>query len=190
MIPSFVLNRLYASGSLKNANGGVQFEFVNGLLDIGSVALLRLAIDGEPVALDQVRIEVTDAAAGGHFEGAQPFPFPLRCKVTILALGRAVAKARHGIDIGFEARPYGILGFTFEDEIAEGAAAAETQLPEAAPEPAAETDNCADPALSLPAAGGRPGGRSRKQGGRPTTLPSALFLMLRRRASPRCSTVA
>ena len=103
MIPIFLLNQVYRPGSLRKANG-IRFEIVNRLVDIQLVTLRLLAIDGEPIPLEQVKLEV--AAIGepspSRQDGVQPFPLPLNTTVAVLIAGRKLAVTRHKLDIGFD----------------------------------------------------------------------------------------
>jgi hydroxymethylglutaryl-CoA reductase (NADPH) len=120
-IPTFLLKKLYTVGSLKNAGGGAQFALKNRLMDAEVVGLRAVAIDGQPVDLDRVRLEVPDLGilTPAEIDAAHPVPFPLRSTVTIRTLAPELKSGKHEIDIGFEARPFGLLQFKIEDAISE-----------------------------------------------------------------------
>ena len=59
-IPGPLLRKLYTVGSLRNTDTGAQFALKNRLTDVEVVSLDRLAIDGGAVALDQVRLGLSN----------------------------------------------------------------------------------------------------------------------------------
>jgi len=59
-IPGPLLRTLYTVGSLRNTGTGAQFALKNRLSDAEVTALRGIAIDGGPVALDQVRLGLSD----------------------------------------------------------------------------------------------------------------------------------
>ncbi len=119
MIPTSLLERLYTVGSLKNTAGGAQFALKNRLTDAELVAVRSVTIDGQPVALDGVRLELEDGRilASGQVSNSQPVPFPLRSTVTIQTDGAELPNTRHQIEIDFAARPFGELQLKVEDSI-------------------------------------------------------------------------
>jgi len=122
MIPAGLLERLYTVGSLANTAAGARFTLKNRLSDALLVAVRRLAIDGEPVALDRVRIVLEDGRVltPAEVSAEHPLPFPLRSTVTIVTDGPELPCARHEIEMVFDARPFGELKLTVEDVLAGG----------------------------------------------------------------------
>ena len=123
MIPALWLERLYTVGSLTNTGGGARFSLKNRLSDAELVSIRRIAIDGEPLMLDCVRLELEDGRALQlcEIDTAHPVPFPLRATVAVVTRGRELSPARHRLEIAFDARPFGALEFTVEDVPSEGA---------------------------------------------------------------------
>jgi hydroxymethylglutaryl-CoA reductase (NADPH) len=60
MIPTFLLNRLYTIGRLRNTGHGSQFALKNRLSDAELVGIASITIDGQPVALEGVRFGLED----------------------------------------------------------------------------------------------------------------------------------
>jgi len=118
-IPSLLLNRLYTVGSLKNTDAGAQFAFKNRLADAELTALGRIAIDGEPLALDRVRFDLGDRCGltPAQVDAGHPLPFPLRSIVTIRTGVPELRQGKHEIEIAFEVRPFGKLHLKVEDAI-------------------------------------------------------------------------
>ncbi len=121
MIPNFLLQRLYTIGSLKNTDRGAQFRLKNRLSDAELVGLRSLAIDGQPVPLEQVQIDLGDGRvlSPGQVNEAHPLAFPLSSTVTIQTDLPELPKTRHHIEIAFDARPFGALKLKVEDTVAE-----------------------------------------------------------------------
>ncbi|MBZ5609207.1 MAG: hydroxymethylglutaryl-CoA reductase [Acidobacteriia bacterium] len=122
-IPNLLLEKLYTSRSLKNTSAGAQFAIKNRLSDAELVAVDGIAIDGRAVALDHVRLGLTDgrALAPAEVDAAHPIPFPMSCIVTVQTEEPELSLGKHEIDLAFEARPFGKLQFKVEDMIGEEA---------------------------------------------------------------------
>jgi hydroxymethylglutaryl-CoA reductase (NADPH) len=120
-IPNALLNRLYTIGSLRNADGGPQFALKNRLSDAELIGLRSLAIDGQSLPLDHIRLDLQDGRVftGDQVSPAQPLPFPLRSVVTVHADGAPLPGSEHRIEMAFETRPFGKLKLTVVDAIAE-----------------------------------------------------------------------
>ena len=125
MIPNVLLKKLYTTGSLRNANGGVQFVLKNRLKDAELVAIRGIAINGNPLELGDVRLEVAGGPAltPGQLGDAHPLPFPLSCAMTVQTSAPPLSQGKHRIELCFEARPFGTLRFSVEDSIAAAAEA-------------------------------------------------------------------
>jgi len=129
-IPDPLLRRLYTVGSLKNTNTGAQFALKNRLSDVEVTSLEGIAIDGGPVALDSIKLGLSDQRmlTPSQVNSAHPLPFPLRSTVTVHAAMPALRNGRHEIDMMFEARPFGKLHLKVEDAITDQSAE-EARLP-------------------------------------------------------------
>jgi len=123
IFPSLLLKKLYTAGSLTNTAAGARFALKNRLSDAEVVGLSLVAIDGKPVALDHITIDLADGRvlSPAQVDAAHPFPFPLRSIVTIQTDARELPRGKHEIEIAFETRPFGKLQFKVEDAIAEQA---------------------------------------------------------------------
>jgi hypothetical protein len=119
MIPSFLLYKVYAAGSLRNAEDGVRFEIVNRLMNIEQVALRRLSIDGAQAPMDQVRLGLADAEREVWIDSEQMFPLPLGARAIVRLPGRELAPGAHEIEICIEAPPFGEMQFAVKDSIRE-----------------------------------------------------------------------
>jgi hydroxymethylglutaryl-CoA reductase (NADPH) len=121
MIPSGILKKLYTRSSLKNSGGGPQFSIKNRLSDAEVVGVRSIAIDGCPVALDHVWLDLADGRAltPADVDAAHPIPFPFSSVVTVRTDRPELPMGPHDIDVAFETRPFGRLHLKVEDTIAE-----------------------------------------------------------------------
>src|ERR1035438_3788258 len=117
MIPAALLNSLYTVGSLKVTNGGVEFAIKNRLAEAEVVGISWITIDGQLVAMDDVRLALEGGRgqAPAEVSAANPIPFPLRCEVKIHAGGSFPPRTRHKIEMAFETRPFGKLQLDIEE---------------------------------------------------------------------------
>ena len=121
LIPSMLLKKLYTLGSLKNAERGVQFAVKNRLSDAELTALKSIAIDGRPVPMKDVTLELANGQLlrPDQISPTTPIAFPLRATVLLQTSLAALPAGMHEIEIAFEARPFGKLQFKVEDAISE-----------------------------------------------------------------------
>ena len=120
MIPTLLLKKLYTQRSLKNTGNGAQFALKNRLSDAELVKVGQLAIDGRPIARDQLLLGLADGRAvrPDEIDEAHPIPFPLQSVVTVQTYAPDLCLGKHEIDISFDTRPFGALRFKVEDAIA------------------------------------------------------------------------
>ncbi len=121
IIPSMLLKKLYTLGSLKNANGGVQFSVKNRLSDTRLTGLLHIRINGRDVPLETVTL---DCGGGERLAPAQiseqsPLDFPLRQTLLIQAPMEHLPPGKYTVGIRFRAETFGDLRFEVEDSISD-----------------------------------------------------------------------
>ncbi len=121
LIPSMLLKKLYTLGSLKNTEQGVQFAVKNRLSDAELTGLKSLAIDGKPIALSEVTLELADGKTRqpDQISAANPIAFPLKTTVLLHTQLAPLPLGLHEIEIAFETKPFGKLQFKVEDTISE-----------------------------------------------------------------------
>ncbi|TAH53312.1 MAG: hydroxymethylglutaryl-CoA reductase [Chloroflexota bacterium] len=119
IIPSMLLKKLYTLGSLRNADGGVQFAVKNRLSDVDLVGIRKVAVDGKEAPLDSVALTLNDGRvlSPEKISAANPLPFPLRSSIIVQTKLPALPKGKHEIEIGFEAKGFGKLQFKVDDAI-------------------------------------------------------------------------
>jgi hydroxymethylglutaryl-CoA reductase (NADPH) len=94
-------------------------------------ALCSIAIDGRPVAIDKVRMDVPDrrGVTPAEVDPTHPVPFPLGSTVTVRAGEAALSEGTHKIEIAFEARPFGSLRIKVEDALTANGSATPARIP-------------------------------------------------------------
>jgi hydroxymethylglutaryl-CoA reductase (NADPH) len=116
-----LLRQLYTFGSLKNVDHGVQFSIKNRLSDAEFTELQSIRIDGSPVPLDAITIDLGDGVGLPieRISPSHPIAFPLRQTLVVRANIAALPLGKHRIEIAFRSKPFGALKFEVEDAIAE-----------------------------------------------------------------------
>ena len=115
-VPGFLLRRLYVKGSLRNIDGGVQFQLLNKLGTGYARKLLPVVLDGRGVPLDRCSFSV----AGKQFPfnavtAEAPCTLDLNKKTIITIADITLSDEPHRIEMGFEVAGLGILHFDFTD---------------------------------------------------------------------------
>lgn len=117
LIPNVLLKKLYTAGSLKNTEAGAEFVLANRLTHAELVGVREIAIDGAPVPLEAVQLEVGDLGvlAAGQVDTAHPIQFPLSSTLKIRTGARPLSEGKHQIEISLDTRPFGNLQVSVED---------------------------------------------------------------------------
>jgi len=120
-VPSMLLKQLYDYGSLQNTDGGVAFTIVNRLSDARFTGIDRVALNGEDVPLDAVRLRVDDQAdtlAPANLSDEAPLAFETQQSLEVLLEGCGpLDEGKHDIEVAFRSEPFGALSFAVEDAI-------------------------------------------------------------------------
>jgi hypothetical protein len=117
-VPPFLLRRLYVKGSLRNVDGGFEFDLKNSLGSGYAERALPLIVDGEELPLDAARF-VLDGEAIGFDEVSPERPMTLGMNRTVTGLvrGRVLAPGKHTLGIGFVVVGMGEMRFDVTDAI-------------------------------------------------------------------------
>ncbi|HEX6902282.1 MAG TPA: hydroxymethylglutaryl-CoA reductase [Thermoanaerobaculia bacterium] len=119
-IPGLILKQMYTLGSLENVEDGVRFSLKNRLSNATLTRLSEVRIDGQPVPLDRLTLDLGgDQVSGTAVTPSSAIAFPLAKVVNIHARTDQLEKGQHEIAIAFEATPFGSLSFKVKDAIAE-----------------------------------------------------------------------
>ena len=115
-IPSFLLRRLYVRGSLRNADGGVQFQLLNKLGGGYARRMLPLTLDGRELPIENCYFSFDGTRYPFHaVSNEEPFTLELNKTTTITITGVTLSNETHRINMGFEVPGLGMLQFDFTD---------------------------------------------------------------------------
>jgi hypothetical protein len=115
-VPSFLLKRLYVTGSLRNNEQGFQFELKNTLGSGYGNELLPLLLDGKELPKESSYF-ILDAVETPFPVVSKETPFTLSMNktLTILVKGVTLSAEPHKIGFSFVAEGLGKLGFEVTD---------------------------------------------------------------------------
>jgi hydroxymethylglutaryl-CoA reductase (NADPH) len=117
-VPSFLLRRLYVKGSLRNIDGGFEFDLMNSLGSGYAERTLPLIVDGEALPLEAVRFVLDGEAIGfDQVSPERPMTLAMNRTVTGQVLGRTLAPGKHTLGIGFVVVGMGEMRFEVTDAI-------------------------------------------------------------------------
>jgi hydroxymethylglutaryl-CoA reductase (NADPH) len=120
-IPSLLLKQLYTFNSLKNIKDGVCFSLKNRLNDAQLITITGMKIDGNPIPLNFVMVDLGDGnwLSTDQIEAQGPIPFALRAIVDVKLAINALPVGKHKIELNFETKPFGKLTLKVDDVISE-----------------------------------------------------------------------
>jgi hypothetical protein len=118
-VPGFLLKRVYAKGSLRNNEGGFQFDLKNSLGSGYAKELFPLTLDGQEVPKDKSFFmldgkEVSFTAVSPE----TPFTLTKNKASTILVKGVSLSQGAHKLGIAFVVQGIGKLQFDVTDTVA------------------------------------------------------------------------
>lgn len=130
-VPAFLLRRLYVKGSLRNANGGFEFDLKNSLGSGYAEQVLPLTVDGEEMPVADAHFIVDGESTGfADVSSERPMTLGMNRVVTLGVRGWTLGEGKHKIGIGFVVTGMGKMEFDVTDAIVP--AAAESQSDDAA----------------------------------------------------------
>lgn len=117
-VPAFLLRRLYVKGSLRNVNGGFEFDLKNSLGSGYAERVLPISIDGEALPIDATRFIVDgESMPFASVSADKPMSLGMNKTVTIGFDGRTLSDGKHKIEVGFLVTGMGELQFDVTDAI-------------------------------------------------------------------------
>ena len=120
-VPGFLLRRLYAKGSLKNAAVGFEFQLMNSLGSGYSTKVWPLKVDGDEIPTGQSYFIVDDKETRfGDVSPDNTFALEMNKAITIWVDAASLEPGVHTIEMGFDVPGLGSLRFDFSDEVADG----------------------------------------------------------------------
>lgn len=118
-IPAFLLERLYAKGSLRNTATGFELTIRNTLAPGTIVGLESLQVDGEEHALETTRAVLPDGTqvSGLDVSSESPLRFGIGDTVTIQVDGAPLSAGPHQLVVSPKTREAGVLHIHAKDSI-------------------------------------------------------------------------
>jgi len=130
-VPAFLLRRLYVKGSLRNVNGGFEFDLKNGLGSGYAEQVLPLTVDGAEVPIANARFIVDgDVLRFDEVSSERTMTLGLNKLVTIAVDGRTLDAGKHKLGIGFMVTGMGKMEFDVTDAIGGAASAVDDHVDE------------------------------------------------------------
>ncbi len=121
-VPAFLLRRLYVKGSLRNVNGGFEFDLKNGLGSGYAEQVLPLTVDGAEVPIADARFIVDgDVLRFDEVSSERTMTLGLNKIVTIAVDGRTLDAGKHKLGIGFMVTGMGKMEFDVTDVLGDTA---------------------------------------------------------------------
>jgi hydroxymethylglutaryl-CoA reductase (NADPH) len=119
MFPSFVLNKLYVKGSLKNNEKGFQFDLKN-VVDSGTlVEIGPVTVDGNPFDAPLITVVTSSQErTGDQVTRLNPLPVHLGMLFTLIVNGEPLAIGEHSVNVSILTREIGRIKFDFQDTVA------------------------------------------------------------------------
>jgi hydroxymethylglutaryl-CoA reductase (NADPH) len=117
-----VLSKLYNHTSLKPADGGIRFSVKNRLSPSTLHGITRVAIDGQNIQNDKVRIAYEKEAPrpSDQINPDSPVDFPLGALLTFHVEMEPLSDGEYDIAVTFETRPFGSLELIVRDALNTG----------------------------------------------------------------------
>jgi hypothetical protein len=117
-VPAFLLRRLYVKGSLRNLNGGFEFDLKNSLGSGYAESVLPLSVDDEVMPVESTRFVVDGVStAFPDVSADNPMTLGMNKTVTVAFDGTKLSPGKHKIGIGFVVSGMGELAFDVTDAI-------------------------------------------------------------------------
>ncbi|MDP9408776.1 MAG: hydroxymethylglutaryl-CoA reductase [Actinomycetota bacterium] len=114
-----LLNQVYTAGSLEHAEGGWLFRMRNRLFDTVLTGVERLSVDGEPVDLARVVLDLDGATVQPAVVTPEdPLKLPLRQRIVVRVAGPALAEGPHQIAMTLVAEHVGAFAVEVDDDLA------------------------------------------------------------------------
>lgn len=117
-VPAFLLRRLYVKGSLRNVNGGFEFDLKNTLGSGYAEAALPLSVDGVELPIAAARFIVDgDVLRFDEVSPERTMTLGMNKVVTVAADAPPLVPGKHKIAIGFVVTGMGNMAFDVTDAI-------------------------------------------------------------------------
>jgi hypothetical protein len=118
MFPSYLLQKVYVKGSLKNNEDGFEFSLKN-IVDTGTlVGLNPLTVDGESIPPAMIRLQTDQAEVyGNQVTNRTPISIPAHIVTQIIVKANPLSPGQHEVGISLVTREVGLVKFKIKDTI-------------------------------------------------------------------------
>jgi hypothetical protein len=118
MFPSYLLQKVYQKGSLKNNEDGFEFALKN-IVDSGTlVGVNPLVVDGESIPPAMVRLAQGDKEIfGNQVTSRTPVSIPVNTQTRIRIKRNPLPPGPHEITVSLVTREIGLVKFKITDSI-------------------------------------------------------------------------
>jgi hypothetical protein len=113
------LERLFTWESLENTERGVEFELKNRLIEAEFEGVTTVVVDGEPVAPEDVTLQLSDEEryTADEITPEAPLELDLAETVQVVLERDRLRLGVHELEVGLRVEGYGEVGFTTDDEV-------------------------------------------------------------------------
>ena len=113
------LERLFTWESLENTERGVEFELKNRLIEAEFEGVTTVVVDGEPVAAEDVTLQLSDEEryTADEITPEAPLELDLAETVQVILDRNRLRLGVHELEVGLRVEGYGEVGFTTDDEV-------------------------------------------------------------------------
>ena len=113
------LERLFTWESLENTERGVEFELKNRLIEAEFEGVTTVKIDSEPVAAEDITLELSadERYAADEIMPESPLELDLAETVQVVLDRPRLRLGVHELELGLRVEGYGEVGFTTDDEV-------------------------------------------------------------------------
>ena len=113
------LERLFTWESLENTERGVEFELKNRLIEAEFEGVTTVVVDGEPVAAEDITLQLSDDEryTADEITPEAPLELDLAETVRVVLERDRLRLGVHELEVGLRVEGYGEVGFTTDDEV-------------------------------------------------------------------------
>jgi len=117
-VPSFILKKLYIKKSLKPVDNGFELQLKNVLADATIIKPVEVAVDGNPVPLDNVKLVIgSEEKPSSSISESNPLPFNLKAVVKVVVTNYKLEPGQHKITLKTKTKEYGDIKFDIKEKI-------------------------------------------------------------------------
>jgi hydroxymethylglutaryl-CoA reductase (NADPH) len=118
IIPSFLLAKLYAKGSLKNTDEGFEFSLKNIIDSTSLCGIGPIGVDGKTYGAESISLVVKDRTwAGAELSALNAAPVPVNVPFRVIVRGDRLAPGARKVSVVATSTDIGAFKFDLNDVI-------------------------------------------------------------------------